>query len=135
MRQDIIIKVIAQDLGTSNIAKINEILKSKTITQVRYRIVAKKLLHLGCTGFIKNITSVGLKIFLPNKVRLIKFDDIELFEKAKPRSERPIEDKKPFVAPKKVPQKKEPKQSESKLKEPIQKSANRGSRFIPSKPR
>jgi carbonic anhydrase len=133
MKQDAILKVIAKELGTSDLAQINDIFKGETFNHVKFRLAGKKLGHFGYTGNIKSVTKEGVKVFVTNKVKLIKYEDIEQFEKAKPREERPIREKKPvaMVARKPmVPVEKEPKEKRSPRKTPTQ-----GSRFIPAKSR
>lgn len=49
----------------------------------------KKIGHLGFTGLIKVIASEGVIVFDVNKVTLIRFGDIEKFEKIKLKVERP----------------------------------------------
>ena len=121
MKQELIIKIIAKDYGSNNLIKLNELFKSKKVAQIKYRMMGKKLGHFGCTAFIKNISKDGIKVFLPNKVKLIKFEEIEIFDKPTPRSERPIHIKKEqvLIDKKDVPQKKAP--------------AHQGSRFTPTK--
>lgn len=83
-----IIKVVAQELGTSDLKEINKLLKAEPA--VKFRIAGKALGHFGFTGQIKSISEEGVKAFMANKVSLIRLSDIETFEKAKPRSERPV---------------------------------------------
>jgi hypothetical protein len=147
MKQDAILKVISKDLGTSDVVKLNEIFKAKTFKQIKYKMLGKKLGYLGYTVNIKNITQDGLKVFLANKVKLIRFEDIEQFEKAKPRVERPVRPKKPVVIAKKktvVAEKdvKNPNESEKpeEPKEPkehlsIRRTSPQGSKYIPAKTR
>lgn len=77
-----IIKVIAKELGTSDLTEINKILKSKP--GIKFRILGKTLKNLGFTGQIKSISEEGIKAFMTNKVSLIRLDQIELFEKKLP---------------------------------------------------
>lgn len=88
-----IIKVVAQELGTSDLKEINKILKTEPA--VKFRIAGKALGHFGFTGQIKSISEEGIKVFMANKVSLIRLSDIETFEKAKPRSERRVRTAKP----------------------------------------
>lgn len=88
-----IIKVVAQELGTSDLKEINKILKTEPA--VKFRVAGKALGHFGFTGQIKSISEEGIKVFMANKVSLIRLSDIETFEKAKPRSERPVRTAKP----------------------------------------
>ncbi|MFS4460544.1 hypothetical protein [Bdellovibrio sp. HCB2-146] len=83
-----IVQVIAKELGTSDIKEINKRLKSESA--VKFRITGKALGHFGFTGQIKSISEEGIKAFMANKVSLIRLADIETFEKAKPREERPV---------------------------------------------
>jgi hypothetical protein len=147
MKQDIILKVISKDLGTSNVVKLNEIFKAKTFKHIKYKLLGEKLGYLGYTVNIKNITQDGLKVFLVNKVKLIRYEDIEQFEKAKPRVERPVRPKRPEIKAKKktvvvekdnkspmdseVPQvSEEPKERLS-----VRRTSPQGSKYIPAKTR
>ncbi|WII72367.1 hypothetical protein QJS83_00615 [Bdellovibrio sp. 22V] len=94
MKQADITKVLAQDYKTTNVDELNKLLKDKNTEQVKYKISGKTLGHLGFTGFIKTVAAEGLKVFAVNKVSLLRFEDIEKFEKAKPKSERPLKVKK-----------------------------------------
>lgn len=96
MKQAEVLKIIALDFKTKNVDELNKMLKAKDAPSIRYRVSGKKVGHLGFTGMIKAITDDGLKVFDVNKVTLIKFTDIEKFEKAKPKVARPA---KPKVAP------------------------------------
>jgi hypothetical protein len=96
MKQTDIVKIIAMDFKTKNVDELNKLLKAKDAPAIRYRASGKKVGHLGFTGTIKAITDNGIKVFDVNKVTLIKFTDIEKFEKAKPKVARPA---KPKVAP------------------------------------
>lgn len=96
MKQAEVLKVIALDFKTKNVDELNKLLKAKDAPTIRYRVSGKKVGHLGFTGMIKAITDVGVKVFDVNKVTLIKFTDIEKFEKAKPKLARPAKAK---VAP------------------------------------
>ena len=93
MKLNDIIKVVAQELGTSDLKEINKLLKAEPA--VKFRIAGKALGHFGFTGKIKSISEEGVKAFMANKVSLIRLNDIETFEKAKPRSERPVRTPKP----------------------------------------
>jgi hypothetical protein len=75
MKQTDIVKIIAADFKTKNVDELNKLLKAKDAPSIRYRVSGKKVGHLGFTGTIK--------------VTLIKFTDIEKFEKAKPKVARP----------------------------------------------
>lgn len=89
MKATEIAKVLAQEFGTTDINELNKLLKSKTTPKTKYRCSGKKLGH-GVTGPIKAITETGLKVIGVSRVSLVLFADIETFEKAKPRSERPV---------------------------------------------
>ena len=106
MKQIDVIKVIAQDLGqdpnSSNVTEINKLLKAKNYKITKYRIAGKAIGHFGFTGVVKSITEEGLKVFEAARVRLIKFSDMESFDRAKPRVERP---KRPKADPKLAPKK------------------------------
>lgn len=107
MKQAEILKIIAVELGTGEVAEVNKILKASAAKGVKFRFSGKKLGHFGFTGAIKLISEVGVKVFDVNKITMIKFADIELFEKAKPRVERP---KRPKPALRAVVSRKEVKQ-------------------------
>jgi hypothetical protein len=132
MKKDTILKVIAKDLGSAEVTKLNEIFKAETFNHIKFRMMGKKLGHFGYTVNIKNIVKDGLKIFLANKVKLIKFEDIEQFEKAKPRAERPVREKKVIKA---VEKKRAVVEKEPQKKEVARKTPRQGSRFIPAKSR
>jgi hypothetical protein len=89
MKQTDFLKVLAQDLGTKDLAEVNKLLKAKSTPPVKYRFSGKSLGHYGFTGLIKSIAADGVKVFDIKKVTLIKFSDIEKFEKAKPRAAHP----------------------------------------------
>ena len=90
-----IVKTVAQEMGTSDLKEINQKLKSDT--PIKFRITGATLGHYGFTGNIKSLTAEGVKVFTASKVSLIRFEDIETFEKAKPRVERPVRPPKPVV--------------------------------------
>jgi hypothetical protein len=84
-----VVQIIAKELGVSaDLKEINKVLKTEPA--IKFRIAGKALGHFGFTGQIKNISEEGVKAFMANKVSLIRFADIETFEKAKPRTERPV---------------------------------------------
>ncbi|QDK44857.1 hypothetical protein DOM22_06620 [Bdellovibrio sp. ZAP7] len=83
-----ITKAIARELGTSDLKEINALLKKEPA--IKFRITGKALGHFGFTGNIKSVSEEGVKAFMANKVSLIRLTDIETFEKAKPREERPV---------------------------------------------
>lgn len=129
MKQEEILKVLAEDLGTSDVFEINKMLKAKDYVEVRYRITGKSLGHSGFNGLIKAVTAEGVKVYGLNKVSLIRFEDMQAFVKAKPREERKVyakTDSKPLkpVAPK---AKVETKPT------PVKAGSGTGSRFIPKK--
>lgn len=88
MKLSDITKAIAQVLGTSDLKEINALLKKEPA--IKFRITGKALGHFGFTGQIKSVSEEGVKAFMANKVSLIRLTDIETFEKAKPREERPV---------------------------------------------
>lgn len=90
MKQAQIAKVLGQELGTTNIDEINKILRQKNTPKTKYRMSGKSLGHLGVTGLIKMITADGVKVIGGTRTILVRFEEIEGFEKAKPRSERPV---------------------------------------------
>jgi hypothetical protein len=79
-----IVKVIANEFGTSDLKEINKLLKDQPA--IKFRITGKSLKHLGFTGQIKSLSEEGIKAYMTNKVSLIRLPEIETFEKAK-RSE------------------------------------------------
>lgn len=147
MKQLEVIKVLANDLGTTDVLELNKALRAKTYKVVKYRITGKSLGHFGFTGVIKNITAEGLKVYEANRVRLIRFTEMDTFDKAKPRTERPkgpkpVKAVKVFEAPSTVKppkEKKKPKYSDDDndpdddFGEPIKKTRIQGSRYIPKK--
>jgi hypothetical protein len=88
-----IVKVVGNELGTADLKEINKLLKAEPA--VKFRITGKALGHFGFTGQIKSVSEEGVKAFMANKVSLIRLSDIEGFEKAKPREERPVRGAKP----------------------------------------
>ncbi|MGE5087259.1 MAG: hypothetical protein ACM3MG_13215 [Bacillota bacterium] len=90
-----IVTVVGNEFGTSDLKEINKLLKAEPA--VKFRITGKALGHFGFTGLIKSLSEDGVKVFMTNKVSLIRLSDIETFEKAKPRAERPVHVKRPEV--------------------------------------
>ncbi len=88
MKLSDILKVISQELGTSDLKEINNLLKKEPA--IKFRITGKALGHFGFTGHIKSFSEEGVKAIMANKVSLIRLAEIETFEKAKPREERPV---------------------------------------------
>lgn len=74
-----IVKIIANELGTSDLKEINKLLKAKPA--IKFRITGKALKNLGFTGQIKSLSEEGIKAFMTNKVSLIRLHEIETFEK------------------------------------------------------
>lgn len=103
MKQAQIVKILAAEFGTADINELNKLLRQKDAPKTKYRLSGENLGHLGVTGVIKMITDKGVKVIGSTRVNLVLFEDIEGFEKAKPRSERPV-----YTTPKKDP-KKDPK--------------------------
>lgn len=101
MKQADILKVIGQELGSTQLDEVNKLLRGKTSLTTKYKLQGKNLRHLGYTVAIKMVTDEGVKIFDVNKVTLIKFSDIESFVKAPPKdkSERIAAKTAPKVAP------------------------------------
>lgn len=104
MKQAEIVEVLSKVLKTSmDVTEVNKNLKAKTSLTTKYKIHGTKLGQRGYTVAIKNVTPEGIKIFDINKVTLIRFDDIESFEKAPykkpPRYSQPKPKK--LVGPKK----------------------------------
>lgn len=94
MKSADVVRVIAEELGSPEIAEMNKLLKSEASQKIKFKISGKKLGQLGYTVAIKMITNEGLKFFGVNRVSLVKFVDIESFAKAKPRVARPARPKK-----------------------------------------
>lgn len=94
MKLEEIVKVIAKELGSTETLELNKLLKTKDVQKIKFKIMGKKLGYLGYNVAVKSITPDGLKIFDVKKVILIKFADIESFEKAKPKVARPVYPKK-----------------------------------------
>jgi hypothetical protein len=88
MKLSDILNTIAKELGTSDLKEVNKLLKAES--SPKFRITGKALGHFGFTGQIKSLSEEGVKAFMANKVSLIRLADIEAFEKAKPREERPV---------------------------------------------
>jgi hypothetical protein len=105
MKQAQIIKVLAAEFGTTDVAELNKLLRQKDSPKTKYRLSGKNLGHIGVTGLVKMITPEGLKIIGTTKTTLVRFDDIEEINKAKDRSERPVyaTPKKPKTTPKAPP--------------------------------
>lgn len=129
MKQSEVIQVLAIDLGTTDVAEINKMLKAKDYVEVRYRITGKSLGHSGFNGLIKAVTDEGVKVYGLNKVSLIRYSEIEAFVKAKPREERKVYAKSEAKPGKPTGQK---AQVETKPA-PLKPSTGQGSRFIPKK--
>lgn len=129
MKQAEILKVLSEDLGTGDVAEINKMLKAKDYVEVRYRIAGKILGHSGFNGLIKAVTEEGVKVFGLNKVSLIRFVDMEVFVKAKPREERKV-----YASTEAKPQKPVVAKPKAEMKQaPVKSSSGAGSRFIPKK--
>ncbi len=90
MKQAQIIKILAAEFGTVDMNELNKLFRQKDSPKTKYRLSGSTLSHLGVTGFIKMITAEGLKITGETRTTLVRFEDIEGFAKAKPRSERPV---------------------------------------------
>ncbi|XGC82118.1 hypothetical protein ACES2L_06425 [Bdellovibrio bacteriovorus] len=88
MKQADVVKVLGAVLDTTSVDGVNKALKAKENAHLKFKIMGKSLGYLGFTGPVKALTDVGVKIVNVNKVSLIKFSDIETFEKAKPKTER-----------------------------------------------
>lgn len=135
MKLEDICKILAQTMGTSNIDELNKILKDKKTTPLKYRMAGPGLGHFGFTGHMKNITKEGLKVYDMNKVSLIRFEDIDIFEPAKPRTERSVGTKKPekkIIAPKKNAHTGDDELRPKKLKKKAPSTKGKqGSKFIP----
>lgn len=138
MKKEVIIKIMAQDFGVTDVNELNKALKASAAQSFKYKITGKKVGHLGFTGLVKNIVPDGLKVFDVNKVKLIKFMDIEKFEKAKPKVPRSEVPKK-TMSSKKVDEKNEPSEKRNFLTEDEPKTekfrkkaaGKEGSSFIP----
>lgn len=88
MKQAEIVRILAQDFETSVVAELNKLLTAKSAPVIRYKIMGKKWGHLGFTGPVKMVTDEGLKVIDVNKVVLVRYAEIEGFEKAKPKVPR-----------------------------------------------
>ncbi len=129
MKQAEILKVLSEDLGTSDVSEINTKLKAKDYVEVRYRIAGKSLGHSGFNGLIKAVTEEGVKAYGLNKVSLIRFEDMEVFVKAKPREERKVYAKTDIKPLKPVTSKAKVETKST----PVKAGSGTGSRFIPKK--
>ncbi len=90
MKQSEILKVLAHELGTSDLKAINQALKAKGF-DTKFRITGPSVVHFGFTGLIKSLTPDGVKVYNVNKVNLIRYEDIQTFAKAKLREERKVQ--------------------------------------------
>ncbi|UOF02388.1 hypothetical protein [Bdellovibrio reynosensis] len=88
MKQTDVVKVLGSVLGATSVDEVNKALKAKENATVKFKIMGKSLGYLGFTGVVKAVTDDGVKVVNVNKVSLIKFSEIESFEKAKPKTER-----------------------------------------------
>ena len=133
MKQADILKVLAQDLGTSDLAEVNKLLRAKAYVPVKYRLSGKSLGHYGMTGPIKALTPEGVKVYDVKKVTLILFKDIEAFTKAKPREARPERPKELVVADEKPVRERRLRRDreDDGYGELIKRTPEKGSRFIP----
>lgn len=104
MKQAQIVKILAAEFGTVDVNELNKLFRQKDGPKTKYRISGDSLGHIGVTGLIKMITADGVKITGETRTTLVRFEDIEGFAKAKPRSERPVHSgpKKKVTAVKKV---------------------------------
>lgn len=92
MKQTQVVKILAAEFNTINVAELNKLLRAKTSPKTKYRLSGDSLGHLGVTGLVKMLTPEGVKIIGTTRTILIRYEDIEGFEKAKLRSERPVYD-------------------------------------------
>lgn len=88
MKQTDILKILSLETGSRDLDSINQVLKSKKF-ETKFRITGPGVVHFGFTGLIKAVTKEGVKVYDVNKVKLIRFDEIETFSKAKPKVVRP----------------------------------------------
>lgn len=133
MKQADVLRVLADELKTSDLIEINKRLREKSARTLKFKIMGKSLGYLGYTVAIKAVTAEGVKIFDVNKVKLIRFAEIESFAKAKPKTLRPDAAKKVVrqaeaTAKKAVPKKSKVEIPEITTKPPVQHS----SLYIPS---
>ncbi len=90
LKQIDILKVLAKEFGSNDVLKLNQALKEKADEKIKFKIMGKNLGYLGFTVILKKIESEGLKIFDIGKVRLVRYLDIDSFEKAKTKIPRPV---------------------------------------------
>jgi hypothetical protein len=136
LKQAEILKVLAKEFGSNEVLALNKILKAKLADQIKFKLMGQALGYLGFTVVIKNITSEGLKIFDIGRVRLIRFEDIETFEKAKPKVPRPVRSKTPKVKAPTITSREKYKKEDDGFGEPPKKTRPViGSTFIPKKSR
>jgi len=143
MKQAQIVKILSAEYKTNDVAELNKLLRQKTTTQTKYRFSGASLGYLGVTGLIKMITGEGVKVIGSTRTQLVRFEDIEGLEKAKPRSERPV-----YSGPKKTAKSAVEKALEDdeeddgdysdliavppkKKRRPIKPQGKSGSKFIP----
>lgn len=106
MKQADVVRVLSLDLGTSNVEELNKKLKS---TEPKYKISGKALGHLGFNGPIKAVTADGVKVYKANKVSLIRYEEIEAFEKPKAKVKEEFKPKSKSASPEQKSGKAEPK--------------------------
>lgn len=140
MKPNDVIKVLASQLGSADLPELNKRLKTKESLSTKYKIMGEKFGYIGYTVAIKAVTPEGVKIIDVNRVKLIRFVDMESFEKARPREKRPVYPKKVVEAPKKAKTPDASLSPEKAEKEPAlelgikkKKSSQLGSSFIPAK--
>ncbi|MBS1972236.1 MAG: hypothetical protein JSU04_18160 [Bdellovibrionales bacterium] len=90
MKQTQIVKILAAEFGTVDVNELNKLFRQKDAPKTKYRLSGENLGHIGVTGLIKMITTDGVKVIGETRTTLVRFDDIEGFAKAKPRSERAV---------------------------------------------
>lgn len=139
MKSEQVIAMMEAVFGVKGIEALNKSLKEKASLTTKFKIMGEKFGYLGLTVAIKAITPEGIKIFDVNKVRLVRFSEIESFEKAKPKVKRPDRPKKAPVVSKKPqktfsPKKKAEAEAEDDEDDLIpQKRSYKRSSFIPPK--
>lgn len=115
MKQAQIVKVLAAELGTADVAELNKLLRQKDAPKTKYRLSGKNLGHTGITGVIKMITADGLKVIGGTRTTLVRFEDIDEINKAKDRSERPV-----YTTPKNPKVTKAPKNPKTPVEEALE---------------
>lgn len=91
------VRILARELGVSDMDAINKALKAKNFN-TRFRMTGPGFVNSGFTGLIKAITKDGIKIYNVSRVNLIRYEDIVTLSKALPKEEKEKTSVKPSSA-------------------------------------